>query len=108
VFALPANLTVGNIMSLTMAYRVNPGRITRQPGSQGNALLGMLVQVLLLGTGGAVIVLCNFAHKTWLAAPVLLACAGIAIVVWTRVLANMDTLAHDRRDILISTLAKAG
>ena len=108
VFALPANLTVGNIMSLTMAYRVNPGRITRQPGSQGNALLGMLVQVLLLGTGGVVIVLCNVAHKAWLAAPILLACAGIAIVVWTRVLANMDTLAHDRRDILISTLAKAG
>ncbi|HLY41840.1 MAG TPA: hypothetical protein VKR52_11540 [Terracidiphilus sp.] len=108
IFALPANLAVGDIMSLTMAYRVNPGRVTRQPGSQGNALLSMLIQTLLLGVGGAVVAMCTFADKMWLAAPILVACGGIAILLWTRVLANVDAMANDRRDTLIETLAKIG
>lgn len=106
VFALPANLAVGDIMSMTMAYRVNPGRVTRQPGSQGNALLSMLIQTLLLGLGAAVVAMCTFAGKVWLAAPILLACGGLAVVFWIRVLTNIDTMANDRRDELISTLSK--
>src|SRR5690242_5351390 len=30
LFALPLNLAVGNIFSLTMPYKINPGRISRQ------------------------------------------------------------------------------
>ncbi|HUN83948.1 MAG TPA: hypothetical protein VMU48_06190 [Terracidiphilus sp.] len=107
MFALPANLAVGDIFSLTMPYRVNPGRITRQSGFQGNALLSMLVQALLLGLGAAVIAICRFAGREWLAAPILLISGLMAIFAWFRALNKIDEMANERRDNLISILAKA-
>ncbi|MGA8731501.1 MAG: hypothetical protein WB608_22270 [Terracidiphilus sp.] len=106
VFALPANLAVGNVFSLTMPYRVNPGRLTRQPGSQANALLSMLIQTILLGVGAGVVGLCTLIGRIWLAAPILLALAGVAVFAWMRVLANVDAMAREHRDELIATLAK--
>lgn len=107
IFALPANLAAGNVLSLTMAYRVNLGRIGRQQGSQANALLSMLIQGSILGVGAGVIGLCTFADRVWLAAPVLLALAGVSIFAWMRVLGNADSIANQRRDVLIERLAKA-
>lgn len=107
VFALPANLAAGNVLSLMMAYRANLGRIGRQSGSQANALLSMLIQTTLLGVGAGVISLCGFFSKLWLAAPVLLALAAVAILAWIEVLRNSDAIAHRRRDALLARLAKA-
>ena len=108
MFALPSNLAAGDIFSLTMPYRVNPGRLTRQPGSQANALLSMLVQTILLGVGAGVVGLCTFIDRIWLAVPILLILAGGAIFAWTRVLRNVDAMANEHRDELIAVLAKAG
>ena len=105
-FALPANLAVGNIFSLTMPYRVNPGRLTRQPGSQANALLSMLIQTTLLGVGAAVIGLCTFFDRMWLAAPILLVLTGIAISAWLRVLEKADSMANEHRDELMAKLVR--
>ncbi len=106
VFALPTNLATGNIFSLTMPYRVNPGRLTRQPGSQANALLSMLVQTLLLGVGAGIVGLCTLFGRLWMAVPVLLMLAGIAIFAWIRVLGNVDAMANEHRDELIAKLVK--
>jgi ABC-2 type transport system permease protein len=106
-FALPANLAAGNVVSITMAYRVNLGRIGRQSGSQANALLSMLIQTSILGIGVGIISLCNIFGRLWLAAPVLLALAVIAIIAWLLVLRNVDAMAYQRRDILIAKLVKA-
>ena len=57
MFSLPCNLAAGNIFSIKMPYRVNPGRISRQRGSQANALTSVLVQFGLLGVGAAVFAL---------------------------------------------------
>ena len=38
VFVLPCNLAAGTIFSLTIPYRINPGRITRPAGAQANSL----------------------------------------------------------------------
>ena len=54
LFALPANLAVGNIFSITMPFRVNPGRLTRQRGSQANALLSLLTQLAVMVVGALV------------------------------------------------------
>jgi ABC-2 type transport system permease protein len=107
IFSLPANLTIGNIFSLVMPYRVNPGRITRQPGSQANALLSMLIQTTLLALGAGVVGLCTFVGKIWLAVPILLTMAAIAIFAWWRVLRNLDVMANEHRDELIAKLARA-
>ena len=106
LFALPAHLAAGNILSITMPYRVNLGRLSRQRGSQASALVSMLVQAVVMGCGLAVFALCGYFGKRWLAAPCLLVLAGAAVAVWMRVLRNSDALANRNRDNLIATLAK--
>lgn len=106
LFAVPANLAVGNLLSITMPYRVNLGRLSRQRGSQASALVSMLIQLLVIGCGVVVMELCTFFGRRWLAIPCLLVLAGIAWVVWFQVLAHADALANRNRENLIATLAK--
>jgi ABC-2 type transport system permease protein len=106
LFALPMNLAAGNVLSLTMPYRVNLGRISRQRGSQASALVSMLIQAVVIGCGLAILELCTYFDKRWLAAPSLLVMAGVGLMVWLRVLRNADSIANRNRDTLIGTLAK--
>ena len=106
LFALPTNLAAGNLLSLTMPYRVNLGRISRQRGSQASALVSMLIQVFVMGCGAATLAICAYFDKRWLAAPVLLALAGVSLAVWMRLLSGADSLANRNRENLIATLAK--
>jgi ABC-2 type transport system permease protein len=106
LFALPCNLAVGNIFSLTMPYRINPGRISRQRGSQANALFSLFVQLGVLGLGGAVFALCWVFDKSWLAVPAFLLLAAAAFFVWLRILGNVDAIASQHKDALVATLMK--
>jgi ABC-2 type transport system permease protein len=106
LFAVPTNLAVGNLLSITMPYRVNLGRLSRQRGSQASALVSMLIQLLVIGCGLVVMELCAFFAQRWMAIPCLLVLAGISAVVWFRVLAHADSLANRNRENLIATLAK--
>ncbi len=106
IFAIPANLAAGNLLSLTMPYRVNLGRLSRQRGSQASALVSMLIQVSIMGCGVAVLELCTYLGRKWLAPGCLLVLAGLATVVWMRVLSSAESLANRNRENLIATLAK--
>lgn len=106
-FALPANLAAGNVLSLTMPYRVNLGRIGRQAGSQANALFAMAIQTLILGVGAGAISLCGVFGELWMATPVLLGLAIFSAVGWLLVLRNADAMANRRRDTLLAKLVKA-
>jgi ABC-2 type transport system permease protein len=106
LFSLPCNLAAGNIFSLTMPYRINPGRMTRQRGSQANALLSLLVQLAVMAVGAGVFALTWYLDRQWLAVPIFLALAVGAVLIWQRGLRNSDTLANRRRDKLIETLVK--
>ncbi len=106
LFALPTNLAAGNLLSVTMPYRVNLGRISRQRGSQASALVSMLIQAFVMGCGLVVLELCTYFNKRWLAAPCLLALAVVSLAVWMRVLSKADSLANRNRENLIATLAK--
>lgn len=106
LFSLPCNLAAGNIVSIKMPYRVNPGRISRQRGSQGNALFSLLIQLGFLAVGAAVFASTWFLGRLWLATPIFLALAVGAIFVWMRLLSNVDSIANECRDALISTLMK--
>ena len=53
LFALPANLAAGNILSITLAYRMTLTRLSREQGSVGNGLLSLLVQLLIFAVGVA-------------------------------------------------------
>jgi ABC-2 type transport system permease protein len=106
LFALPINLAVGNILSITMPYRVNPGRISRQRGSQASTIISLLLQAGVLGMGAAVFQICYFAGMLWLAIPSFLLLAVVAVLVWLRILANSDDIAAQRKDMLLATLMK--
>lgn len=105
-FALPANLAAGNILSLTMPYRVNLGRLGRQSGSQANALLSMFIQTAWLGIGAGVISLCAILGKLWVGAIILAALAVGAVIVLILVLRKADSIINRRRDKLIARLTK--
>ncbi len=107
LFALPCSLAAGNIFSLTMPFRINPGRIARQRGSHANALSSVLVQLGTVAVGAAVFGLCWYLKMLWLAVPIFLLLAAAAGFVWWRILGNVDAIANGRRDELIATLMKA-
>jgi ABC-2 type transport system permease protein len=107
LFALPVHLAAGNVFSLTMPYRMNLGRITRQRGSQASALFSMLIQLGVLGVGAGVFAACGFFHRLWLAIPILLVLALAAIGIWKRVLDNIDAMAARRGESLLATLVRA-
>ena len=107
LFALPCNLTAGNIFSLIMPYRINPGRLTKQRGSQSNALLSMLVQLGVIGVGAAVFSLCWMLDAPWAATLVLLLLAVAAWIGWRFGLGKADALANAHKEGLIATLVKA-
>ncbi len=106
LFALPCCLAVGNIFSLRMPFRIHPGRMTRQRGSQANALSSMLLLLVVMAVGAVVFALCWLFHTPWMAVPVFLALAGATVFVWLRGLGNVDRLANQRRDSLLATLMK--
>jgi ABC-2 type transport system permease protein len=107
LFALPANLTVGNVLSLTMPYRLNLGRLSRQRGSQASALLSMLVQLAVVAGGAAVFELCAYLQRPWFAPAILLLLAVVMFFVWIAVLRKADAMADRNREALINALAKA-
>jgi len=107
VFALPCNLAAGNILSLAVPYRINPGRITRPAGAQANTLPAALIQLGVFAAGALVVWLCWHLKNQWLSVPILLALAAGAFFAWTRVLRFSDENANQRRDDLIATVMKA-
>jgi ABC-2 type transport system permease protein len=107
LFALPVDLAVGNVLSITMPYRINPGRISRQRGSQVSSIISLLLQVGVLGVGAAVFALCSIGGMLWLAIPSFLVLAVVGVAVWLRILANSDGLAAEHKDMLLATLMKA-
>ncbi|MGB6784167.1 MAG: hypothetical protein WBE36_19080 [Terracidiphilus sp.] len=107
VFALPCNLAAGNIFSLAMPYRINPGRIMRPAGAQANTLPAVLIQSCVLGVGVLVFWLCWSLKNLWLSVPIFLVLAVGASVVCGQILHYADDNANQRRDSLIATLMKA-
>jgi ABC-2 type transport system permease protein len=106
VFALPANLAVGNVFSLVMPHRMNLGRLTRRRASASSALLSMLVQFTLLGFGAGIFALCAYFGRLWWSVPIFLVLAAGAVYAWLRVLSNSDAMASQRKDLILAMLAR--
>jgi ABC-2 type transport system permease protein len=107
-FALPLELAAGNVLSLTMAYRMTLTRLSREQGATGNGLLALLVQLVVFGVGAGVYFMLAHFDRVGLAPVVLLLLAVGSVFAWLRVMASVDGLANRRRESLIATLARAG
>jgi len=106
IFALPCNLAAGIVFSLSMPYRINPGRITRPAGAQANTLPATFIQLGMLGAGALVFWLSWSLKHRWLPVPIFLALAVGAFLVWMRILHYADDNANQHRETLIATLMK--
>ncbi len=106
-FALPLELAAGNILSITMAYRMTLTRISREQGATGNGLLALLIQLLVFGVGAGVYSTLALVGRMPLIPVVLLILAAGSVFAWLRVMARVDRLAQNRRETLISTLARS-
>lgn len=106
LFAVPAQLAMGNILSITMAYRMNMTRMSREQGAGGNTLLSMLVQLVVFAVGAAVYIPLKATDHAVLAVPVLLVLAVGSIWFWLRTLANAGRMVAARKESLVATLYK--
>jgi ABC-2 type transport system permease protein len=106
LFALPANLAAGNILSITLAYRMSLARLSREQGSVGNGLLSLVIQLLIFGVGVGVYLPLALVDRAELAGPLLLLLAALSVWAWLRGLANVDGMANRRREALLSTLVR--
>jgi ABC-2 type transport system permease protein len=106
LFAVPANFTAGNLLSVRMPYRLNLSRIRREPGALGNGLMSVLVQFSLLAAGGLVVVPCQEFGHPWAAPGILVLMAGVSGLLYLRVLAGINDLRQTRVEALMFELAK--
>jgi ABC-2 type transport system permease protein len=107
LFALPANLAIGNLLSITMAYRMTLTRLSREQGSVGNGLLSFLSQLLCVAIGAAVYLPLAATGRAQFATPIFLILAAIAFTAWLRLMRGIDGFAARRRERLIDTLLRA-
>ena len=106
LFALPLQLAAGNILSLTMAYRMTLTRMSREEGAVGNGLISLAIQLVIVVVGAAIFLpLSGHAHGR-LAAAVFLVLAMGSVGFWLRIYSKLDRMAAGRREELIQTLAR--
>jgi ABC-2 type transport system permease protein len=106
LFAVPCCLAVGNIFSLRMPFRIHPGKMTRQRGSQANALSNMALLLTVMGVGAGIFGLGWVLDAPWLAVLLLLLAAAAAVWAWLRGLRSVDAIANQRRDALLAALMR--
>jgi len=106
VFAIPAEFTAGNILSIQSPYAMNFSKLGRPQGAGANSLMSLLVQVVVAGLGAAVFYGAYHLGNLWLAAPAFLVLGVIAAVAYWRVLGNVEMLARRRIEPLLQDLAK--
>ncbi|MGA8528832.1 MAG: hypothetical protein WB622_03900 [Acidobacteriaceae bacterium] len=106
LFAVPANFSAGNLLSIRMPYRLNLARIRREPGALGNGLSSVLVQFSLLAVGGLVVVPCQTFGHPWAAPGILLLMAAGSGFLYFRLLAGINNIRQSRIEALMFELAK--
>jgi ABC-2 type transport system permease protein len=106
LFAIPASLAAGNLLSIAMPYRMSMTKMRNEPGAVGNSFVSLGLQIGILGVGAAVYVPCAAFDRDWLATPILLLLAAASVFAYLRVLSNVDRMIQARRDSLMLEIAK--
>lgn len=106
LFALPANFTVGNTLSILMPYRMNLTRMRRERGAMGNGLISMFSQFAIIGIGALVVAPFAFFGHRWLATPVLLLLAAVSFAVYWFLLGKAEGMIQAHRESLAREVMK--
>ena len=107
LFALPLQLAAGNIVSLTVAYRMTLTRMSREEGAAGNGLLSLGIQLVVVGIGAAIFIPLSRHDHAGFAAGIFLLLAAASTAFWIRIFSAIDRMAAKARENLIQSLARA-
>jgi ABC-2 type transport system permease protein len=107
LFAAPMNFAVGNVLSLYSPKRLDFSKFGGQRSSQMTALIGLLLQLLVVGVGVTVFSMARYFGNSWIAALLLLVLAGASLSIYGMILKRVDGLALERRETLIAELCRA-
>ena len=108
LYALFVNLTVGNVVSVWFASRLEFG-MRRGNSPSGMALfISLVTQAMVIGSGGVVFMAGKLLDHMGIAALVFVGLAGVAGAGYAVCLMKIDQLAADRRESLMEELCRAG
>jgi ABC-2 type transport system permease protein len=106
LFAAPVNLAAGNLLSMYSPKKLDYSTFGRQRASQTTVLVSLLVQIVVVGLGVTAFLVARSYGRFWIASAIFLALAAISVTAYVIVLKNMDRIAEQRRETLISELCR--
>ena len=107
LFALPVNLTVGNLLSISSPKKIDYGTFGRQRASNTTVFASFGVQIVVVGLAAITLMAARSFDRIWLATAVFLVFAAVAWVVYSVVLKGIDHMAFGHREELIAELTRA-
>ncbi len=107
LFAVPLNLTIGNLLSIYSPKKIDFAAFGRQRASQTTVLASMGVQIVVVGLGVGIFMLARSYGNYWIAVLIFLLLAAISISIYVMMLGRMDQIALQRRETLVSELCRA-
>ncbi len=106
-FALLANLTAGNLLSIYMPKKIDYGAFGKQRASTVTVFASLGVQGLAAGLIALTLVAARAFGKIWMAAVVFLLLAALASIGYLAVLNRADRIALTRREAMLAELCRA-
>lgn len=107
LFAVPVNMTVGNLLSIYTPKKFDFGAFGKQRAASTTAFASLGVQMAVIALGGGAFAIGYFLHRLWISTLLLLALATVALICYELVLNRIDRIALDHRETLITELSKA-
>ena len=107
LFALPVNLTVGNLLSISSPKKIDYGTFGRQRASNTTVFASFGVQIVVVGLAAVTLMAGRSFDRVWLATIVFQVFAAVAWVVYSVVLKSIEHMAFGHREELIAELTRA-
>lgn len=107
LFALPVNLSIGNLLSISSPKKIDFGTMGRQKASGATQLAAFGSQAALFGIAAVVFLIARSFGQIWLAAILFLILAAAASLVYWLLLNRAEQMALNRREVMIAELSRA-
>jgi hypothetical protein len=107
LFALPVNLTVGNLLSISSPKKIDYGTFGRQRASNTTVFASFGVQIVVVGLAALTLIAARNFGRIWLATIAFLVLAAVAWTVYAVVLKGIDQMAFHHREEIIAELTRA-
>src|SRR5215469_7395214 len=107
LFAVPLNLSAGNLLSIHSPKRIDLATFGRQRASEATTLASLAVQITGVGFGALAVFIGHLASTLWVGSLMLFGLSSITIPGYVLLLHRIDRLALDRREVLAAELFRA-